>query len=108
MSDSKLRRLSDKNIKTMLRNMGMPEDVMLGSGIYKYKQIAQAQLEDDQDRIIKAIDASKEKIAEFLWDTYKPANWVKWKLASNLYLVEETRQKATLITDLIKEELGVK
>lgn len=49
-------------------------------------------------------EKSREKIAEFLWNTYKPAYWVDWKLASNLYLVEETLQKADEIISLLPNE----
>ncbi len=52
----------------------------------------------------KLVEWDREKVAEFLWETYRPPTWVEWKLASNMHLVEETRQTADQLHKVLTGE----
>ena len=52
----------------------------------------------------KLVEWDREQVAEFLWETYRPPTWVEWKLASNMHLVEETRQTADQLHKVLTGE----
>ena len=56
--------ITDERIKSALRNSGMPEDVIEGTGIYRYFRVAEAQLAHSQRELEAIIEQERQAIGE--------------------------------------------